>query len=418
MLLAFLGLMSAPPASAGPAELAVQQQLQVQVGQLRASGGLYIQGLAIASGSLLPDFYVARNYAPVWTGPDRVDELLNLLATAESHGLSSEDYYLTPLKALRQRVAHSDDPRLAQAGISVVVYKPIRPVQLLDALCRSLNIQLQREKKAPVTPSLDANLAKRLPLRLLLADDNPINQKVGLSVLQKLGYRADVANNGLEVLKALDQKSYDILFLDVQMPEMDGLEATRRIRERWPEFQRPRIIAMTGHALMGDREKCLAAGMDDFISKPVRIGDLQAALERWGTYKSRQSDTAYLRKERLAHVPDLLDHAILAELREMPPADGVPMLRELVDLFLGNAPQRIAQIKQFLEDPPKMAFHAHALKSMSLNLGAQKIVELCQKLEEMGHGGNVDGAAGLLQELERIYKLTESELVPLRNQAG
>src|SRR5204863_5301749 len=191
-----------------------------------------------------------------------------------------------------------DDSRPLHASIAVVVYKPIRPAQLLDALCRAMSIQLQREKKAPFAPALDATLARRLPLRLLLADDNPINQKVGLSVLQKLGYRADIANNGREVLQELEQKAYDILFLDVQMPEMDGLEAARRICERWPAEKRPRIIAMTGNALMGDREKCLQAGMDDYISKPVRIGDLQAALERWGVGRARKSDTSFFTRPK------------------------------------------------------------------------------------------------------------------------
>ena len=109
--------------------------------------------------------------------------------------------------------------------------------------------------------------------------------------MQKLGYRADVASNGLEVLKALEQKAYDILFLDVQMPEMDGLEAARQICQRWAGAAAPAIIAMTGNALLGDREKCLEAGMDDYISKPVRIGELQAALERWGPLKTTPFDT-------------------------------------------------------------------------------------------------------------------------------
>ncbi|MGH7971844.1 MAG: response regulator, partial [Limisphaerales bacterium] len=191
-----------------------------------------------------------------------------------------------PLLLLSSARLRGDDTRPADAGVSVYVHKPIRPAQLLDALCRAMSVQLQREKKAPASPILDPNLARRFPLRLLLADDNPINQKVGLSVLQKLGYRADLANNGLEVLKALEQKVYDLLFLDVQMPEMDGLEAARQICQRWSPEKRPCIVAMTGNALLGDREKCLAAGMDDYISKPVRVAELQASIERWGPLKS------------------------------------------------------------------------------------------------------------------------------------
>ena len=249
-----------------------------------------------------------------------------------------------PVLLLSSVRLRDDDTRPLRASISGLVHKPIRPAQLLDALCRAMSIQLQREKKAPVAASLDADLARRLPLRLLLADDNPINQKVGLSVLRKLGYRADVANNGVEVLKALEQKAYDILFLDVQMPEMDGLEASRQICQRWPSDRRPRIIAMTGAALMGDREKCLQAGMDDYISKPIRVGDLQAALERWGPQRTRKSETSFLSRQKPPTAEAFLDQNMIAELREMPPTDGVSMLRELVDLFLEGAPQRITQI--------------------------------------------------------------------------
>jgi CheY-like chemotaxis protein/HPt (histidine-containing phosphotransfer) domain-containing protein len=322
-----------------------------------------------------------------------------------------------PLLLLSSVRLRGDDTRPQELGISVFVHKPIRPAQLLDALYRAMGILLQREKKAPATPSLDAAFARRFPLRLLLADDNPINQKVGLSVLQKLGYRADVANNGLEVIKALEIKAYDILLLDVQMPEMDGLEAARTICQRWPsEAKRPRIIAMTGNALLGDREKCLEAGMDDYISKPVRIGELQAALERWAGRKPKQSDTAFFARE-VTHA-DLLDQSLLAELREMPPSDGATMLKELVDFFLENAPQRIAQINQFISDPHKMAFHAHALKSMSLNLGATKMADLCQRLEEMAQLSDEESAARLLRELEKTFRLTEDELLPLRGRAG
>jgi signal transduction histidine kinase/HPt (histidine-containing phosphotransfer) domain-containing protein len=316
-----------------------------------------------------------------------------------------------PLLLLSSVRLRADDPRPQVAGISVFVHKPVRPAQLLEALYRAMSILLQREKRAPASPSIDANFAKRFPLRLLLADDNPINQKVGLSVLSKLGYRADVANNGLETVKAVEQKPYDVILMDVQMPEMDGLEATRVICKRWPDPKRPRIIAMTGNALLGDREKCLEAGMDDYISKPVRIGELQAALERWATRIAKRSDTAFFTQQGITI--NLIDHTLIDELRGVD-ADGASMLNELLDLFLEDAPQRIAQINQFVADPIKMAFHAHALKSMSMSLGAVRLAELCQKLEEAAHSGNEESAARLAQELDRTFLRTQSELTPLK----
>ena len=132
-------------------------------------------------------------------------------------------------------------------------------------------------RKAPASLAFDPAFASRRPLRILMADDNRVNQKVGSSFLEKLGYRAEVVGNGLEVLQALERQPYDIVFLDVQMPEMDGYEAARQLRRRWPDAERPRIIAMTGNAMLGDRERCLEAGMDDYIAKPVRIEELRAA---------------------------------------------------------------------------------------------------------------------------------------------
>jgi CheY-like chemotaxis protein/HPt (histidine-containing phosphotransfer) domain-containing protein len=321
-----------------------------------------------------------------------------------------------PLLLLSSTRPSNDASHSLAGSVAVSIHKPIRPAQLLDALCRALSVQVQREKKAPSAPTLDRDLARRLPLRLLLADDNPINQKVGLSVLQKLGYQADIASNGVEVLKALEQKAYDILFLDVQMPEMDGLEAARQIHQRWAADKRPRIIAMTGNALMGDREKCLQAGMDDYISKPVRVGDLQSALQRWGPMTTRKSDTAFAFRLKATLADNLIDQTAIAELRNMPPSNGVSMLQELVDLFLEAAPQRIAQITQSINDGPMLAFHAHALRSMGLNLGVRRIVELSQKLEELGRARNMHGAPALLRELETAFAQTKSQLLTLRSQ--
>jgi CheY-like chemotaxis protein len=123
-------------------------------------------------------------------------------------------------------------------------------------------------------------MAEHLPLRILVAEDNAVNQKLALRLLSQLGYRADVAGNGLEAIQAVERQPYDVVLMDVQMPEMDGLEATRQICARWPGGRRPRIIAMTANAMQGDREVCLEAGMDDYVSKPIRVEELVAALNR------------------------------------------------------------------------------------------------------------------------------------------
>jgi CheY-like chemotaxis protein len=157
--------------------------------------------------------------------------------------------------------------------------KPIRASALFDALMGSFVGQ-----RAPVLiglpARLEADMAQRLPLRILLAEDNLVNQKLALRLLAQMGYRADVAANGLEAIQALERQPYDVILMDVQMPELDGLEATQQICARWPVERRPRIIAMTANAMQGDRENCLAAGMDDYVSKPIRVDELVQALAR------------------------------------------------------------------------------------------------------------------------------------------
>ena len=187
------------------------------------------------------------------------------------------------LSAVRLRAG---EERSHRAGLSLFVYKPVRQIQLLETLVRAFADSRPLERRPPAVPVFDVTFAQRLPLRILVADDNALNQKVASIFLGKLGYRADVVNNGIEALEALERQPYDIVFLDVQMPEMDGLEASRRIRAKWLGKSRPRLIALTASAMAGDRERCLSAGMDDYLATPIHIKNMISTLERWGSPSS------------------------------------------------------------------------------------------------------------------------------------
>jgi CheY-like chemotaxis protein len=159
--------------------------------------------------------------------------------------------------------------------------KPLRQSHLFDTLVTILGDGPSPNAPAATKPRIDATMASRHPLRILLAEDNAVNQKLALRILQQMGYRADLASNGLEALESVARQTYDVVLMDVQMPEMDGLEATRRIVANGS--QRPRIVAMTANAMQGDREMCLAAGMDDYVTKPIRVDQLVEALNNVAT---------------------------------------------------------------------------------------------------------------------------------------
>ncbi|MCA9945748.1 MAG: response regulator, partial [Anaerolineales bacterium] len=156
--------------------------------------------------------------------------------------------------------------------------KPVKTSILYNVLINLFSDKLLTEPVDENKPLFDRTMGKRQPLRILLAEDNKINQKVALRMLERLGYRADVAGNGLEVIEAILQRPYDVILMDIQMPEMDGVKATVHIREQLLSNKQPYIIAMTANALAGDREKYLDQGMDDYVSKPVRVNELTEAL--------------------------------------------------------------------------------------------------------------------------------------------
>jgi GAF domain-containing protein/DNA-binding response OmpR family regulator len=168
----------------------------------------------------------------------------------------------------------------ADSVFAATLAKPLRQSQLFDTLVGLLSAEAPTlPTPAAAKPRMDTHMAERHPLRILLAEDNVVNQKLAMRLLSQMGYRADLAANGIEAIESIERQTYDVVLMDVQMPEMDGLEATRRITSRWPlATERPRIIAMTANAMQGDREACIAAGMDDYVTKPIRVDALVQAL--------------------------------------------------------------------------------------------------------------------------------------------
>jgi PAS domain S-box-containing protein len=280
-------------------------------------------------------------------------------------------------------------------AFAVQLAKPVKASQLYNALVKALIMHTAAPDAAEAAP--DAASRARSSLRILLAEDNAVNQKVALRLLEQLGYRADVVSNGLEVLEALERQAYDAVLMDVQMPELDGLDASRRIHERWDADERPHIIAMTANALPEDREACFEAGMDDYVAKPIRLPELADALGR----------------VRPAAESLSLEPEALAGLKEL---GGDDFLREVIETFLDDAPALIASLRESLKrgDAQELRRAAHTLKSNGQTFGATSFADLCRRLEDRAKRDELDGAAGLVDRIEHEYAAFADALDALR----
>jgi signal transduction histidine kinase/DNA-binding response OmpR family regulator/HPt (histidine-containing phosphotransfer) domain-containing protein/PAS domain-containing protein len=316
--------------------------------------------------------------------------------------------------------------------------KPVKPSALFDALIGIFTGQPIRvlPRQAAEQPQFDADMGQHWPLRILLAEDNATNQKLTLTVLGRLGYRADVAANGLEVLQALGRQAYDVVLMDIQMPEMDGLEATRRLRRELPPAQQPHVIAMTANAMQGDREMCLAAGTDDYVSKPIRIGELVGVLKASrplnGAGQGQPPEASRARGANGASTqgassapprspasePAVLDLAALQGLLSLLGGEFAN-LAQLIDSFLEEAPHLLAELNQSIAggDAAGVRRIAHSLKSNGTDFGAAPFAAMCKELEMMGKDGKLAGAADLAARLGAEYVKVAAALQAVR-QAG
>jgi CheY-like chemotaxis protein/HPt (histidine-containing phosphotransfer) domain-containing protein len=343
---------------------------------------------------------------------------------------------MMPLVLLMPLGLHSDAPGSTHIVFAHTVNKPVKPPQLCEVLVRALLSPKAAVRQQP-TSIPGQPLTERLPLSILLCDDNAINQKVAARILQSIGYQPDFAANGREALDALDKKPYDLIFMDVMMPEMDGLEATCAIRERQkdgvahPNYQsRIIIVAMTAQAMQGDREKCLAAGMDDYLSKPILPKDIRAIVERWGPQATPAAPAAPAPKADVpAPAPASKADAPAPAVEELPVemdrlndlTDGnADSLRELVDLFFKQTTQQLEQLEAAVRANKAEAVRrvAHSCAGASATLGMTRFVPLLRKLERQGASGTLTTAAQVYEDTAREFKLIQNFLAAQLNSAA
>jgi PAS domain S-box-containing protein len=326
-------------------------------------------------------------------------------------------YENTPLVMLTSLGKQDAEFDCNDLHLSACLSKPIKQAQLYHVFAHAWDNQPFSDH-ASYPPPVNLNLAEQLPLRILLAEDIVVNQKVALLMLKKIGYRADVAAHGLEVLAALQHKPYDVVLMDINMPEMDGLEASRRICQQWEVSSRPYIIAITANAMWGDREACLAAGMDEYISKPVQIQELIEALSKcrprmsadFNAQDQQNPETSFfnsLKAEQSHTQITVIDGKILESLRDMLAADEAA-LAELLECYLSETPKLIQNISIAITEQDAEAIWktAHNLKSSSASVGATTLAQLCKQLEIQGQSNNIQESGEIYlriyQEFERV----------------
>lgn len=296
-----------------------------------------------------------------------------------------------PLLLLSSSGAHAEELEKHKQLFFAAIPKPVKQDQLFNFILAAIS-GVKRpaiRRKAAASPQ-GAKLSPILPLKILVAEDNEINQRLFTHILLQLGYEGHLVANGNEVLQALESQQYDIIFMDVHMPEMDGLEASRHIVNKWNAEERPKIVALTADAMQGDREKCIEAGMDDYLAKPIRIDDVRTMLERWGPR------TGLLTTTSIAQGPAPsggLADSIMRHFRTLGFDQEPAFLSEFITVALGDITKRCNQLLLAYKEKDIKTVHyaAHSLKGGASNLGTTVFIDLCRQIEESAMAGSLEG---------------------------
>jgi PAS domain S-box-containing protein len=313
-----------------------------------------------------------------------------------------------PLIMLTSLGKHNVDGDL----FSAILTKPVKSSRLHDTLVGVLSEDIMPTKQKVEKREMDREMGTKHPLDILVADDNSINLNVAIAMLKRIGYTPDLAENGYKVLEAMKKKHYDVVFMDVEMPDLDGIETTKKIRENWRVEDQPRIIAMTAHALSGDKERFLESGMDDYISKPVRPQAIVKALSK--------SAKLVQNVKRLESVEEsanpVVDEKIMNDFKELMGESTQDFLADLVKDFEEQGGKLINDIHQAIEMKDKVVLHqkAHKLKGGSGSLGAIKVQKLAAEIERAGKEDELYQAAKLFNQLVYEFDMAVKELKAVR----
>ncbi|MDX2129427.1 MAG: PAS domain S-box protein [Chloroherpetonaceae bacterium] len=296
-----------------------------------------------------------------------------------------------------------------------VLVKPVRHSKTLLALQKVLS---SANAARPI--AIEGTYPyKKHDISILVAEDYAINQRVILGILKKLGYDADVATNGIEALHLFDQRYYDIVFMDIQMPEMDGLQATREILKRFPSEKVPVILAMTANSTQTDRDNCFQAGMKDFLAKPITIDTVSAMIEYWAAVIQSGRSPSPAHHHSIFEISveeNILNLSTIEMLQSLPSVGNGTLLNELIDLFIQQVPQQIQKVKLLYSESnaPLLRKAAHALKGTSLNIGAAKLGDFAHKIEVNAQHENLSECELLIHALEPAYESSLQKLLQIK----
>ena len=297
------------------------------------------------------------------------------------------------------------------SGFAASLTKPVRASELFDCLITSLHAGAPIE--SPATPATARPETSEVHGMILLVEDNKVNQLVGSKVLESLGYQFTIANNGREAVEAVQDRHYDAILMDCQMPEMDGYEATETIRRIAGPIGQTPIIAMTAAAMDGDREKCMAAGMDDFITKPVRLDAVSTALQRWVTDGVGPDGGSGKPEDapEIAGLPDPIDREQIELLLSLDDGLG-ETLAEVVEEYLSVSDEGRTELRRLVRarDTGALERAAHTLKGASANVGARGVAEVCARLEANARNADLDGAESLVDEYDTEFERVRDAL--------